>query len=69
MISNSCIKDSLRDRVLKGGLNGGTDRAILGGVIVKILLIRVVNCGYAILGWLVLDRGFTAETQRSQRKD
>ena len=47
MISNSCIKDSLRDRVLKGGLNGGADRAILDWLILDREKIHRPDCTLA----------------------
>jgi len=36
MISNSCMKNPLADRVMEGGLKGVVDRAILGGSVVKV---------------------------------
>ena len=36
MISISCIKYPLTDRVMEGGLEGAVDRAILGGVAVEV---------------------------------
>ena len=56
IISDSCIEDTLTDGIIERGLNGAANRSILGGIVVKVLIIQVVNCDNAILGESVLDR-------------
>jgi hypothetical protein len=40
----------MTDGIIERGLNGAANRAILGGVVVKVLIIQVANCYNAILG-------------------